>query len=47
MTKRLPLSAFGHVKVGIHAGLEPWDAAQLAELRGVRLVSDRFRISTT
>ena len=28
----------GHVEVGIHAGLEHGDAAQLAELRGVRFV---------
>jgi hypothetical protein len=26
------------VEVGIHAGLEHWDAAQLAELRGVRFI---------
>jgi hypothetical protein len=32
------LEIFGHVQVGVHARLEHGDAAQLAELRGVRLV---------
>lgn len=32
------LEVFGHVEVGVHAGLEHGDAAQLAELRGVRFV---------
>ena len=32
------LEVLGHVQVGVHAGLEHGDAAQLAELRGVRLV---------
>jgi hypothetical protein len=34
---RVP-EVLGHVEVGVHAGLEHWDAPQLAELRGVRLV---------
>ena len=32
------LEVLGHVEVGVHAGLEHGDAAQLAELRRVRLV---------
>ena len=32
------LQVLGHVQVGIHAGLEHGDAAQLVELGGVRLV---------
>ena len=32
------LEILGHVQVGVHARLEHGDAAQLAELRGVRLV---------
>ena len=32
------LEVLGHVQIGVHAGLEHRDAAQLAELRGVRLV---------
>jgi hypothetical protein len=32
------LQVLGHVQVGVHAGLEHGDAAELAELRGVRLV---------
>ena len=32
------LEVVGHVQVGVHAGLEHGDAAQLVELRGVRLV---------
>lgn len=32
------LQVFGHVQVGVHARLEHGDAAQLAELGGVRLV---------
>ena len=32
------LQVVGHVQVGVHARLEHGDAAQLAELRGVRLV---------
>ena len=32
------LEVLGHVQVGVHAGLEHGDAAQLAELGGVRLV---------
>src|ERR1035437_11052739 len=33
------LEVLGHVQVGVHAGLEHGDAAQLAELRRVRLRS--------
>ena len=32
------LEVLGHVQVGVHPGLEHGNAAQLAELRGVRLV---------
>ena len=32
------LQVLGHVQVGVHAGLEHGDAAELAELGGVRLV---------
>ena len=32
------LEVVGHVQVGVHAGLEHGDAAELVELRGVRLV---------
>jgi hypothetical protein len=32
------LEVFGHVQVGVHAGLEHGDAAELVELGGVRVV---------
>jgi hypothetical protein len=39
MTKRLPLpvffQVFGHVKVGVHAGLQDGDAAEFVELGGM------------
>ena len=42
MTNRLPLPVFlqvvGHVQVGVHAGLEHGDAAELVELGGVGVV---------
>ena len=35
------LQVAGHVQVGVHARLEDGDAAELAELGGVRLVAER------
>ena len=34
------LQVFGHVQVGVHAGLEHRDAAQLGELAGMRVVDE-------